>query len=142
MILSFNGDVGLDSVAQEIGELLSIGVSFDTMPEIRWDSDEPEIDPSWLSLPAPNSQRQSVLLAVLEGDKTRDDLDRELGIGSVGPRLRELRLGGFVEYSDRTKITQYGSQGRVLAATHKTKTQCRLKPAAWFPGGVRPETCR
>lgn len=142
LLISFSDGVDRDAVAAEVAELLSIGVTFDGVPELRWDDAEPVIDPTWLSLPPAGSQRQAVLLAVHEGDKTRDDLDRELAIGSVGPRLRELRLGGFVEYTDRTKRTQYGQQGRVLATTHKARMACRLKPAAWFPGGVRPASCQ
>lgn len=144
LILSFSEAEGLslDAVRREVEELLSIGVTFNAEPELRWDSDEPEIDPSWFSLPSSGSQRQAVLLAVLEGGKTRDDLDRELSIGSCGPRLRELRLGGWIEYTDQTKLTQYGQKGRVLRATQKARNHCRLKPKGWFPGGVRPATCQ
>lgn len=132
------------ALVAEICEALSLVSVPATFGVPEWEAPPAEPDPNWFKLPSANSQRQSVLLLILEGGKTRDELchalDRENS--SIDARVLELIGGGWIIESDEQRQTRYGRKATVLEATDKARSNCRLAPLKWFPGGVRPETCR
>lgn len=145
LIVSFPDGITPNAVQAEVDELLSLGVTFDGVPETRWHvEEEPQIDPKFLKLPSSGSQRQAVLLAILAGDKTPDEIADELRCAnsSVDGRVLELRQGGYIKATDQTRPTPWGGRAAVLTATQKARTECRLAPKAWFPGAIRPATCQ
>lgn len=146
LILSFSDSIDADAVRAEVEELLTLGVTFDALPEACWQTDEqePQVDPKFLKLPSSGSQRQAVLLTILAADKTPDEIADELACAnsSVDGRVLELRQGGFIKATDQTRPTPWGGKAAVLTATQKARTECRLAPKAWFPGAVRPATCQ
>jgi hypothetical protein len=122
----------------ELAELLSIS---ETLCDCIIETEETSVDASWFNLPKAGSQRQAVLLRLLEGPTTCDDLSNIWGSDSVGPRIHELVIGGWARYSETKVPTTRGSMARLVEATPKAYNVCRLQPLAWFPGGMRPQTC-
>jgi hypothetical protein len=135
---------GIDA-AQALEELTELLAISDTLAAAEVTvSSEPTILDAWFKLPPTDSQRQRVLLYLLRGPATRDDIAQALSIpdSATDARVIELRHGGWVAETDEKRVTVAGGNAAVLVATDKARKACRLATLSWFPGGIRPETCK
>jgi hypothetical protein len=104
-------------------------------------STEVRVDPRLLELPGSGTQRQGYLLHFLangpdtrEGAKTAMGLD---GFSDCHTRVSELITGGWLAETGEEWTTRSGSKAAVVSVTDKARKAINLKPAKWFPGGVR-----
>lgn len=142
LILTFPEGACKDTIIDELTTCQGLSDALATC-SLKWD--EPtEPDPSWFKLPPADSQRQRVLLYLLDNAETREKIAQDLRIpdSAVDGRVMELAGGGWVVDTGEKRDTQYGRLARVVTATDKARRHCRLAPLKWFPGGVRPEACK
>lgn len=76
--------------------------------------------------PRQGSQRARIIGSLsYAGDATRDELMLRTGLGhsSVGPRVKELIEGGWVQETDHTRKTSRGSEAVLLTLTYKAREE-------------------
>jgi hypothetical protein len=134
MIVEINTNASLD----EINEALALVDA----EAVMYEAPGPHIDPTWEKLPPTDSQRQLVLLTLVQkGNATRDELSNILSIpdSAVDGRILELRHGGWVVETDEKRLTEAGKPAKVLTPAEKCGIKLRLAPTVWFPNGGRIE---
>lgn len=138
LLLQLPDDAIIAEALDELHTLLSISdvLSTATIEEDSFGGSMPQ--ESWFKLPKAGTQRQAVLLRLLDGETTRDALNDICD----GPRVYELVVGGWAEYTEMKTETRRGDRARLVRATTKARLSCRLQPLSWFPGNIRPLACR
>jgi hypothetical protein len=80
-----------------------------------------------VNYPRNGTQRQRIIKAVASAPDglTREQLAEMLGIvlNAVLPRVVELRAGGWIEESGRTRLTKQGARATVLVLTERARTE-------------------
>ena len=115
LVLVLPGDISSDEARMELIELLSISDMLSEVSLEEFVESDPTTDEAWFKLPKCGSQRQAVLLRLLDGETTRDALNDICD----GPRVHELVVGGWAAYTEEKIETRRGDQARLVQATEK-----------------------